>query len=612
MLLKSEGTSSPAWYEEMNLRTVLLGLLLAVAFGVANAYLSLRVGMTISASIPAAVMSMAILRGLLRRGTILENSVVQTIASSGEALAAGIIFTIPAFIFIGREYQEFNRFFNHFYIFLYALFGGMLGVCFLIPLRKFFVEEEAAELKFPEGTACAEILKAGDEGGARARWVFGGLGLGGLYKFFTGSEGTSLVPLFRESVARDISLGAFRSRLAMDLSPALLGVGYIIGLRTALIVFAGGAVGWFIFMPLISYYGVRVGVPIYPATQLMSELTTPQIWSSYIRYIGAGAVLAGGFITLFRTILPVLRGMMREFQRISFRITASGDLPLGLVLILIVLTGLAILASPLPHNWVTILLTILLGFLFSAVSGRMTGIVGSSSNPISGMTIASLVVISVILVLLGYRGAEGMLMALSAGVIVCIAASMAGDAAQDLKTGQLVGNRPWVLQIGEFLGFILPTITISITLFLLHQSYGLGSETLSAPQATIISLVIKGIFQANLPWVFILTGVVLAIIVDLLRLPSLAFAVGLYLPITTTVPILLGGIIYHLAKGEERGVLLGSGLVAGDALTGVLVAGLAIGGIRGPAEPYIPGHSVAFLSFLLFALLVYRLVRPLR
>ncbi|MHA2620440.1 MAG: OPT family oligopeptide transporter [bacterium JZ-2024 1] len=596
---------------ELTGRAVLLGMILGVVFGMANAYLSLRVGMTISASIPAAVMSMAILRGLLRRGTILENSLVQTIASSGEALAAGVIFTVPAFLFL-----KFPEFFTHMHIFLYTLFGGLLGVCFLIPLRKFFVEEEAKELKFPEGTACAEILKAGDAGGAQARWVFGGLGLGGVYKFFTGAQGTGGFPVLWESATRDVSWGLLKSRLAMDLSPALLGVGYIIGLRTAAVVFAGGAVGWYFLMPLITYAWGGVSEPLFLAPEPISNLNAGQIWSFYIRYIGAGAVLAGGFITLFKTILPVLKGTLQQMRKVTLRVTESGDLPMGVVLALVVLSALGMWLAPIHQNLLTVLLSIVLGFLFSAVSGRMTGIVGSSSNPISGMTIASLAVICGILYLLGYRSEEGMLLALSAGVIVCITASMAGDAAQDLKTGQLVGNRPWVLQIGEFIGFVAPVFSISYTLMFLHHAFGLGSETLSAPQATIISLVIKGIFQANLPWELIFIGVLLAVTVDLLKFPTLAFAVGLYLPITTTVPILIGGIIARLTRDNDRGVLLSSGLVAGDALVGILVAGLVIAQekyawltrIR-PEAPLVP-QWLSFLVFLGFAYFVFRIVSP--
>jgi putative OPT family oligopeptide transporter len=598
---------------ELTFKAILLGIILGIVFGMANAYLSLRVGMTISASIPAAVMSMAILRGLLRRGTILENSLVQTIASSGEALAAGVIFTVPAFLFLG-----FPQFFSHYHIFLYTLFGGLLGVCFLIPLRKFFVEQEAKELKFPEGTACAEILKAGDAGGAQARWVFGGLGLGAVYKFFTGAEGSGGFALLWESALKDLKWGVVKSRLAMDLSPALLGVGYIIGLRTAAVVCAGGAVGWYFLMPLISYAWSEVPEPLFLAPAPVAALDPRGLWSFYIRYIGAGAVLAGGFITLFRTIIPVLRGTLQQLRKVTLRVTESGDLPMGLVLVLVVLAALGMWLAPIHQNLLTVILAIILGFLFSAVSGRMTGIVGSSSNPISGMTIASLAVICGILYILGYRAEEGMLLALSAGVIVCITASMAGDAAQDLKTGQLVGNRPWVLQLGEFIGFIAPVFSISYTLVFLHHAIGLGTEELSAPQATIISLVIRGIFEANLPWVLIGIGVLLAVTVDLLRLPTLAFAVGLYLPITTTVPILLGGIIARLTRDNDRGVLLSSGLVAGDALIGILVAGLVMAQEEyewlARIRPHAPLATpwLSFVAFLAFAYFVYRLVSKTR
>ncbi len=595
---------------ELTLRAILVGMFLAAVFGMANAYLSLRVGMTISASIPAAVMSMLILRLLFRRGTILENSLVQTIASSGESLAAGLIFTIPAFYLLSlKGYPEFMRYFSHLHIFLYSFFGGLLGVCFLIPLRKFFVEEEASTLPFPEGTACAEVLLAGDRGGEQARWVLRGGLLGAVYRLLSGSAGSPGFPVLPESFSLSLNLPKIKTLFAADLSPALLGVGYIIGLRTALLVFLGGAVGWYVIMPALSYWGSLTGQPIPPATLPIQELGPFEIWDQYLRYVGAGAVLAGGFITLFRTILPVLRGVARQFRHFSWKLQASGDLPLPLVVLLVALAAVGLLVSPLPHNLLTVSLAILLGFMFAAVSGRLTGLIGSSSNPVSGMTIASLAVICTLLYLTGYRGGEGMLLALSAGVLVCVTASMAGDAAQDLKTGQLVGNRPWVLQLGEFVGFLAPTLLISWTLFLLHNQYGLGTRALPAPQATVISLLIEGIFQRTLPWWLIGLGAVLAILVDLLGYQALAFAVGLYLPITTTTPILLGGYIAHRTRQTNRGILLSSGLVAGDALAGIGIALLALARFRPLRGPLIPWELVGLGAFLFLALWVARWVR---
>ncbi|MHA2610321.1 MAG: OPT family oligopeptide transporter [bacterium JZ-2024 1] len=572
------------------------GIVLAAVFGMANAYLAVKVGMTISASIPAAVVSMAILRGLLKRGTILENNMVQTIASSGESLAAGVTFTIPAFFFL--DYLGFEV--RYFHILLWSLIGGLLGIGFMIPLRKRMIEEETEELKFPEGTACAEVLKAGDVGGVQAKWVF----LGGLL----GAGFKALVSVFRffEETPGWVFGQKMRSMVQFELGPALAGVGYILGLRISTYVFLGGAVGWFVFLPLITYLGFFIPEPIFPASKVISELTPIEIWKNYIRYIGAGAVLGGGLMGLFKTLPLIYISIRREIQRMRMPEVSGGDLSPKWVAVILGFALLLMIFSPLPRNWLTIVGSLFFGFIFSVVSARMTGIVGSSSNPVSGMTIASMVVMSLVLFLFGFRESEGMLLALSFGASVCIAICMAGDLAQDLKTGYLVGATPWKQQIGELIGIIAPVFFIGAALFLIHApaqtgGAGLGSEKFPAPQATLISLIVQGIFQRELPWEFILIGVVLALLVELVGMPTLAFAVGLYLPLRLSSTLLLGGIVAHLTQNTHKGILLGSGLVAGDALMGIFAVAVSVWAPQWlPSQPPFP-----FLFRPLSSLLAY-------
>lgn len=555
------------WKKEINVRTVLLGVVLSVVFGMANAYLGLKIGMTVSASIPAAVVSMAVLRGLLKRGTVIENNMVQTIASSGESLAAGVIFTIPAFFFMNLPGFTIDSF----KIFLYAMFGGLLGICFMVPMRRILIEKEHGVLKYPEGTACAQVLQAGEAGGEQARWVLWG-GLAGLaYKFLA-----SGVRLWNDAPFWPIQFkgAAWKSGVGLEATPALIGVGYIMGLRLCSFVFLGGALGWFVIMPLVPALVakfpalVRAGPDILPVAQMSAS----QIWSTYIRYVGAGAVLMGGFLSIFKMIPTIYRSLRAEPKLLTFRMGESKDLPFGVILGLVAVAAVGMLFSPLHLNLLTVILVLVLSFLFVAVSARMVGLVGSSSNPISGMTIASLVIISALLFASGMRESEGMLTAMSAGAIVCIAAALAGDASQDLKTGYLVGSTPYLQQIAEFIGYIAPTFAIGATLFLLHETYHLGSPQLSAPQATIMSLVVRGIFEHTLPWQWMAIGAVLALGMEALRVPVLAFAVGLYLPVGLSLPLMLGGLAAHLTKQTEKGILLGSGLVAGDAVAGVLIA----------------------------------------
>ncbi len=561
---------------EFTLRALVLGVLLAVVFGAANAYLGLKAGMTVSASIPAAVVSMAILRGLLRSGTILENNIVQTIASAGESLAAGVIFTVPALILLGLNPSLFL-------IFLVAATGGLLGVLLMVPIRKHLIEDEHETLPYPEGTACAEVLEAGEEGGRKAGEVFLGMGLGALLKLLP--AGFRLYP-----GAPSVFLRPLKTVLGVDLSPALVGVGYILGLRISALVLAGGVLGWFVFIPLIAHLQA---IPLHGADQVF------EIWHTRIRYIGAGAVLAGGIVSLLRSF-PAILATLRNLRLGQSR----RDLPLAWVLLGVTLGFLLLWLGPwFGLGFYGALFSVLFAFLFVLVSARIVGIVGSSSNPVSGMTIATLLVTALIFVKLGASGAAGMLKVLTLGAVVCIAAAIAGDTAQDLKTGFLVGATPWKQQIGELVGVLTSAVFIGWTLYLLHHAYTIGSRELSAPQATLMSLVVKGVFEGNLPWFLVGTGVFTALTVELLGIPSLPFAVGLYLPLELSTSLAVGGLVAYATRHTQQGVLFASGLVAGDALTGILIALALTLGLRLPAGAGFP--PLAWVALVTLAALLY-------
>lgn len=564
--------------KEFTLKSVILGIFLAIVFGAANAYLGLKMGMTVSASIPAAVISMAILRGILRRGTILENNIVQTIASAGESLAAGVIFTVPALIMLGLDVDIF-------YIFFVSLAGGALGVLLMILVRKRFIEDEDDFLPYPEGRACAEVLKAGDEGGEKARNVFAGIILGFLYKFFALG-----IHLFKDVIDFLFRIKS-KLQISFDNSPALLGVGFILGLRISFLVMAGGLLGWFGIIPLIEKF--------LPDSENLMPI---EIWDKYIRYIGAGGVLAGGIISFVRSMISIF-----SKGKISLKgIITPKDLPISFVLIGTSIVYIFI--SLIPHfkqNFISSIFIIIFAFLFIIVSSRIVGIVGSSSNPVSGMTIATLLVISLIFLKIGMKGTEGIIAALTTGAIVCISAAIAGDTSQDLKTGFLVGATPRFQQIGEFIGVLFSAIFIGWTLFLLHKAYKIGSQALSAPQATLMRLVVEGVFKGGMPWELIITGIAIAVSVELLGIPSLPFAVGLYLPLSLSTTIGIGGFVSHFIKRKEKGILLSSGLVAGDALAGIFIAILIVSGLK------MPHLKIPFLSesafFGLFSLLILSL-----
>ncbi len=568
---------------ELTVTSIVIGALLAVLFGGANAYLGLRVGMTVSASIPAAVISMGIIRVILKRDSILENNMVQTIGSAGESVAAGAIFTMPALFMWASESGSANP--SLLEISLIALCGGVLGVLFMIPLRSALIVEEHGKLPYPEGQACAEVLLAGEEGGAKAGTVFAGLGIAAAYKFI--ADGLKLFPS-----EVDFEIKSYKgSGIGMDVLPALAGVGYICGPKVSSYLLAGGTVGWFVLMPLIVLFGGDM--ILYPATAPVSELGTWGIWGSFIRYIGAGAVAAGGILSLIKSLPMIVRTFKQAMavygKKASENNRLSKDLPMNIVMIVVGVIAIAMWLIPaIPVNLVGAIIIIVFGFFFATVSSRMVGIVGSSNNPVSGMAIATLLIATMLLKASGNIGMPGMIAAITIGSIICIIAAIAGDTSQDLKTGFIVGATPVKQQIGELIGVVVSAIAIGGVLYLLSTAWGYGSQELPAPQATLMKMVVEGVMGGELPWALIFCGAFIAIVVEILQIPVLPFAVGLYLPIHLSTPIMVGGLIrlyYDKKKMDseadrkqmvENGVLYSSGLIAGEGLVGILLAVCAI------------------------------------
>ena len=576
---------------EFTVTALLIGILLAIVFGAANAYLGLLVGMTVSASIPAAVISMGIIRVILRKDSILENNMVQTIGSAGESVAAGAIFTLPA-LFLWAEEGKI-AFPSILSIALIALFGGILGVCFMVPLRQALIVEEHGTLPFPEGTACAEVLLAGEEGGSKAGTVFAGLGIAAVYKFL--ADGTQLFPSEIGHAFKNYS-GA---QIGMQVLPALGGVGYICGPKISSYMFAGGTLSWFVLMPMIALFGGDA--TIFPASVTVNELLVDgpsALWANYIKYIGAGAVATGGIISLIKSLPLIVRtfkqaiGSMKKNAGSGKQLRTEQDLPFPLLIGVILVIAVLIWILPIfPVNLVGALIIVVFGFFFATVSSRMVGLIGSSNNPVSGMTIATLLFATVILKVTGTTGLTGMVGAISIGGIICIVAAIAGDASQDLKTGFIVGATPSKQQVGEIIGVVASSAAIGFVLYLLNEAWGYGTEKIPAAQATMMKMLVEGIMNAELPWALILVGVFIAIVVEILGIPVLPFAVGMYLPFSLSAGIMAGGVVRWILERRkaaneneekekkaciERGTLFTSGLIAGEGLMGVILAICAV------------------------------------
>ncbi|OUQ27299.1 oligopeptide transporter, OPT family [Lachnoclostridium sp. An131] len=596
---------------EFTVTSVLIGLILAVVFGAANAYLGLIVGMTVSASIPAAVISMGIIRVILRRDSILENNMVQTIGSAGESLAAGAIFTLPALFLWAEEGKiEFPSILT---IFLIALFGGVLGVCFMVPLRQALIVEEHGTLPFPEGTACAEVLLAGEEGGSKAGTVFKGLGLAAAYKFI--ADGLKVFP----SEIGYAFKGYAGSQIGIQVLPSLAGVGFICGPKIASYMFAGGTLSWFVLMPLIALFGGDA--VIFPGTDPISSMAPGDLWGSYIKYIGAGAVAAGGMISLIKTFPLIIRTFKQAMASMSKKHASSSlrteqDLPMPLLLGTIVVIAILIWLVPtFPVNPIGALIVVIFGFFFASVSSRMVGLIGSSNNPVSGMAIATLIIATLVLKATGTVGTTGMVGAIAIGGIICIVAAIAGDTSQDLKAGFIVGATPKKQQIGELLGVVVSALSVGFVLYLLNEAWGYGTEDLPAAQATMMKMLVEGIMNAELPWGLILTGVFIAIAVEILKVPVMPFAVGMYLPFSLSAGIMAGGAVRFIVeriKGSDkerkertdRGVLFTSGLIAGEGIIGILLAVLTVLNIN-PSIGFTLPQPVSLIIFLALLAILY-------
>ncbi|MBR6147599.1 MAG: oligopeptide transporter, OPT family [Lachnospiraceae bacterium] len=571
---------------EFTFTSIFMGIILAVVFGAANAYLGLRVGMTVSASIPAAVISMGVIRVIMRKDSILESNMVQTVGSAGESLAAGVIFTMPALFLWAKEGVTETP--SMISITLIALCGGMLGVLFMIPLRNALIVKEHGVLPYPEGTACAEVLLAGEEGGSSAMSVFMGMGLAAVFKFLV--DGFKVIP---GVVSANIK--SLKTELSAEVYPALIGVGYICGPKISSYMLAGGILGWFVFIPAIATFGADT--IIYPGTDtimnIYAENGASALWSYYIRYIGAGMVAAGGIISLIKSmplIVKTFTGAMKGIKNAGGEGVKRTDQDMNMKVVICGVAGIILLIWLLPQIPVSLvgaILIALFGFFFGAVSSRMVGLVGSSNNPVSGMSIATLLFATLVLKISGDIGAHGMIGAISIGTVICIIAAMAGDTSQDLKTGYILGATPKKQQIGELIGAFVAALTIGGVLILLDKAWGFGTTELAAPQATLMKMIVEGVMDGNLPWTLVFIGIFTAVVVEILGIPVLPVAIGLYLPLELSTTIMLGGIIRWFAdrksnsKSDEAGsgVLFCSGMIAGEGLVGIILAVLAVIGI---------------------------------
>lgn len=608
---------------EITVASVVMGILLAVVFGAANAYLGLRVGMTVSASIPAAVIAMGVIRIVMRKNSILESNIVQTVGSAGESLAAGAIFTLPALFLWAAEGKMDKP--SMIEITLIALLGGLLGVFFMVPLRNALIVKEHGVLPYPEGTACAEVLLAGEKGGANAGTVFAGMGFAALFKFII--DGLKVV-----SGEISLKFKGYAGEIGTQIYPAVMSVGFICGPRISSYMFAGGLLSWMVIIPLIVLFGSEI--VLYPGTvsigEMFAESGASGIWSTYIRYIGAGALAAGGIISLIKSLPLIVKTFAGAMKSISGAGASSNertaqDINLKVVIIaILVLTLLVWLIPAIPVSLLGAFIVVIFGFFFATVSSRMVGLVGSSNNPVSGMAIATLLIATLILKVTGAQGAAGMASAIAIGSIICIVSAIAGDTSQDLKTGYILGATPKKQQFGEILGVTASALAIGGTLYILDSAWGFGSDELGAPQATLMKLIIEGVMGGNLPWGLVLIGVCIALVVELIGIPVLPFAIGVYLPVQLNACIMIGGVIRlvmeKLKKSEDEkkeiindGVLFCSGMIAGEGLVGILLALLAVFGVDKFVDLgsrfNIPTPVLTIGGIVLFAIIIFTVLK---
>jgi putative OPT family oligopeptide transporter len=596
---------------ELTVTALILGVILAVVIGAANAYMGLKIGLVTGASIPAAVISMAILRVLFKRKSILENNIVQTITTAGEGVATGAVFTIPAFFMWHLTPSQGL-------IMFIVLTGGFLGVFMMIPLRQLLIVKEHETLPYPEGTACAEVLKSGETGGTSAKTVVSGFVLGGLFK----SLGDGFL-LFKTEIETKIG-GIKNAVIGADIYPSLLGVGFLIGPRIAGQMFAGGALAWLVLIPMISFFGGTGLHALAPATEPISKLDAWGIWNSYIRYIGAGAVATGGLIslirslpTIFHSLIDTVKGLKQKQTDGEMSERTNRDIRMKWVMAgILVLIAIIAFAPATNVGLIGAVCVAIFGFLFVTVASRTVGLVGTSTFPVSGMTIATLLVVTTVFKITGLGGQAGMIAALTVSAIVCTALAVAGDISQDLKTGYLVGGTPWKQQLAMMVGVVAAGLTIGFVLIVLNQAYGLGSAALPAPKAVLMKMIIEGIMANNLPWDLILMGAAAAIVFELLGANSLTVSVGIYLPIHTGLPIVVGGairgLIEYFTKNKETkktrseaGTLFASGLIAGESLVGVIIAIFIWFKVKMPSNVVFQNSAVSLVLFIGLAVILF-------
>jgi putative OPT family oligopeptide transporter len=560
-----------------------LGILFAVIFAASNVYLGLKTGLTIAAAIPASILGTGLLKGIFKKDSILEANLVAATAAVGESIAGGIIFTLPAIIIWGHDLSATS-------IAIITILGGLIGMLFVVPFREYLIVEEHGVLMFPESVAAYEILVNANKGGEGFKTVLKGLGVGGIFKFMSGGLG-----LWTEGPSWAIAkLG---TAFGFSAVASLMGVGFIVGTGVAILMFAGAFFAWFGLIPLIKFIGMGVTSPIFPATQLISEMSAGDIWSNYIRYIGAGAVAAGGFISLAKSAPAIINSFKNamsglgagndgvnkaERQHIDTPLTFVGAGAIAVFLIV----WLVPLSTGIPKVGMLVsLLVVFFSFFFGVVSARMCGIMGASNNPVSGMTIASLLVIASVIKVSGVNPELGKIMAIIAAGTVCVSIATSGGVAQSLKHTYLVGGTPKKIEWTMFAGLVVASFAAGGVVLMLHKAFGLGSADVPAPQAGLMKMLSEGVMTGDIPWTLVIVGVVIGIMIDLLGLPILPIALGLYLPIDLSAAILTGALVrtfvekkFKANKKEEKGrvekgILLCSGLVAGDALIGILIAG---------------------------------------
>ena len=608
---------------ELTFTSIITGVLLALIFGAANAYLGLRVGMTVSASIPASVVAMGVVRIILKRNSILESNMVQTIGSAGESLASGAIFTLPALFLWAAEGKTTKP--DIIELMLIALIGGLLGVMFMVPLRNALIVKEHGILPYPEGTACAEVLLAGEKNGADASTVFWGIGFAGLFKL--------IIDGFRVVAGQvSVTIKGFAGEFGIQIYPAVMSVGYICGAKIASYMFSGGILSWLVIIPSIVLFGD--GTVMYPVADSVADIYNSggasAIWSTYVRYIGAGALAAGGIISLIKSLPLIIKtfgGAVKNAFESDYKEDkrTSSDINIKIVLTAILILTLAVWLKPaIPVGLVGAIIIVVFGFLFATVSSRMVGLVGSSNNPVSGMAIATLLIATLILKLTGAKGVAGMTSAIVIGSVICIISAISGDTSQDLKTGYLLGATPKKQQIGEIIGVSVAAVAIGGTLYLLDSAWGFVTKELAAPQATLMKMIIEGVMEDSLPWALVFIGVFIAVFVEILGVPVLPFAIGVYLPIHLSASIMVGGFIRlffeRLRCDEEKkkniasdGILFCSGMIAGEGIVGILLALAAVIGLDRIIDMSSKLHlSVPFLNFggiIMFILIILTFMR---